>query len=1053
MTLDKIEKEAGVSVWSCGQRMLLKELNEGLEANKHELSRLTATIPQHFLTVVLLSCYSCIVETDLSYANYKAEVQKLIRENGNSKMGKYCSDKLLLDTPHEELDISLLLLVDMQYSVIDLFNSVEKVLPGFYKNSICDATLGTKFMEFSILQSNLFENLHMIATNSFDRKHSEEEINVEVYNILELYTVGNYFETARLAKKYLNENPRDFQISTILCKALLNADLPFPCDLGAEYIAAIYSIYRMDKNCHRSVSMLQKELKYNYGSTLCTKIQAFLFRKHLYNGDEAIVFCSSLLDEPLHPNFARYLGNAAQNFLAKCFSTLSPISAKMVGAQLTGDLASIQSLNISKKRMLFFCAEVACFHGAVNTAFRYIGELEPLCRNDNLYEKERISRIKLMLFSQEKDYYSAIHLLVDAFFISESLFNRLANGKYFELPSRIRNQDINKDVYYCVLLYLLDRSDYRNQIVAYNNLLDLNGYTGILEALATLNSGAEKAWIFFFYEVCTISLLKRDSRLYRENIPPETVRIEILQKLLFIQNHKKYTHEINDILTAETLRDKLNTINKSRIHVDVDKILRSKEALWSETYRKYLASRDFKSEVLNANFADIDLPKMVDQFNYELSTIPQILQQTVVLRSLIEQMIDEFLFSTQYGLETYVSSRIRHGYCKGQLMNFLEELHLISMRNGNHESIYSINKYWDEQVNEQTASYLRIKQELSSFTEEIETKVEEVRTKWLRIKYKEPSFGMFDYSELSNVLNLCAVINQREPIFEFSTFYRNIVNIFWKYTDISLKKIRERISHELTQFYIDAIDSLEHQLKSIASDPITNSVKQRLLNNCNVAKSEVVAAMEGFKGAFSRNNNHYVNFTMHELTKSCQKVLEKQCGKKDNIVWEIVANNDFVFDGMYFTPFVDVLCILLNNSLSHSETDKDSRLTIRIEIDEMGPEEAQDAIEAIGVQDSTYDHVFYLQVENTLGPHVDSRSLKQKLTHIFDEINKEKDNRQQVQQEGGSGLFKLCNTIQYNIEAPYYVGFEVEPGKVCLRYCFLADQLLVKEVVNENSYN
>lgn len=119
----------------------------------------------------------------------------------------------------------------------------------------------------------------------------------------------------------------------------------------------------------------------------------------------------------------------------------------------------------------------------------------------------------------------------------------------------------------------------------------------------------------------------------------------------------------------------------------------------------------------------------------------------------------------------------------------------------------------------------------------------------------------------------------------------------------------------------------------------------------------------------------------------------------------------------------------------------------------MGPEEAQDAIEAIGVQDSTYDHVFYLQVENTLGPHVDSRSLKQKLTHIFDEINKEKDNRQQVQQEGGSGLFKLCNTIQYNIEAPYYVGFEVEPGKVCLRYCFLADQLLVKEVVNENSYN
>lgn len=1051
-TLSFIDKTIGVSMWSCGQRMLLKELGMGLEANKRELAQLSQTLPPNYITLFLLMYYSCIAETNLSYANYKIDLLKKIKKIGNTTIEKYLMNKLILDLPYAEWDIPLLLQLDMQYSIIDLFISTEKILPIYYKDAICSGKLDINYIPTKSICSNLFHNFSLINPDVSPKMQEMVELNKDMYTILDAYTIGNYSDAVVRAKEYLNKNPRDFQIATILCKSLLNAGLTYPNDVKISYIKSIYSVYSMDDSCREAVLALQREMKYSYASILSTKIRAFLFRKQMIDGDEDLVFVSSILDEALHPNFARYLDPQVRVSLFEVLNAVCPFYVGLVSAELTRDFSTDILKNVDGKRMLFSQAKIACNFGDSHVAPKYLMMLESLCEPCNLYEKERISRIKLSLYKNEKNYLAAIHLLVDVFFENTFLFERLSVCKYFELPRKMRDISVLKDVYYIILLYLLDGHSCSRQIVAYNNLLELNGYESILDALSILNDNSNNIWDFFFFKVCTVNLIKRDSTLFKKGIPPESARIKILQKLHAIRPSKQYLAEINDILTTEALRDKLNTINKSRIHVDVDKIYYKNKFLWEEIYQKYLISRGFKQEIQNANIDDLVVNQRDNQLKCEITTIPKIQQHTVVLRSLIEQIVEECLFSTQYGLETYLSSRIRHGYCKGQLINFLSELHLICMRNETSQNIYSLNKYWDDQVKEKSNSYLAIIAELSRFTETIENKIEEVRTKWLRIKYKNTSEGMFNYPDFSDIASLFVFFPVEAEFSDFLKFYKYIVERFWQATDINLKAIRERIGNELMQFYIDTIDDLEKHLKEITDDYITYQIKQDILKNCNMAKSGVVTVIKQFREVFSRNAANYVDFTMKELTDSCRKVLEKQYSKNDRTLWEIDADCSYVFNGKYFTSFVDVLCILLNNSLTHSGVDKEKGVSICIKIKEM-EDNADDFIQTISSFSGPHKYPFCMSVTNTLGSHINPCILKDRIQEVFDEVKKEQDNRQLIQREGGSGLYKLCKTIAYNIEAPYWITYDIQPGAISLQYWFMADTLLCKEEIDENSIN
>ena len=1042
--LDCIDNEVCISLWSCGQRFLLAELERGLEANKEELTQLSSMVPQNYSTLAILHHYSSLAESNLSYDNYQLEVNKFLKPLGTSDLGRYLTKKLSLDTELSKEDISLILQIDSQYSIIDVFNDLEFIIPLHYQKNIISGKFSFIISAFRGINAPLVRNLQLLSLDQDEQTHVCDSGKDDLlYQIVEFYTIGNYEDVLTLTRRYLNAKPYDFQVAVLYCKALIHLNLDFPIDHEINYVKSIYSIYKIDENYRESVLALQKELKQNHGSVLKTKIRSFLHRKHLLDIKEDCSFISSLLDESLHPNFCRFLSDSVLSHFESILSPKCPTAVSFSYALKNKVEIPKYESKIEQKRLAVFYADVCLSTGDLINAQKHLDNLARVCSSDDLYLSERIRRLQLKLYSISADYHGAIRLYVDSFFKNEHLYERLIKGNHIQIPKRLRSRVIEADINYVIYVYLLERTNYSRQISAYSNYLELNHFSSVFDALRFSNTD-DHLCTFFFDVICSVSLLKNDATLYEANITPEHARLRILNILNERTPSKHYASEINNLSTLEVMRENLKSINKSRINVDVDKILLQHNYQWQETYQKYLRLSKTDKKFISIDFNELELneqlTKLVENLNLQIVKSPQINQETMVLRGILEQIVEECLFSTQYGLETYLSSRIRHGYCSAQLTSFLSELNLISLRKKDDSAQY-VNEFWENEFRSSPEVQAEVNKQLSKFTLQIERKIEEVCKEWLRIKYKEYTIGMFDYSSL---VDSYIYGYHSEVIMEFTIFYSRVISLFWLKTNLLLKDIRERITGELQKFYNDAIEALENDLRAIVTDSSSDKGMKKLLSNCTKSKARVVAAMEQFKDVFTTNNAHYNNFTMKDLSSSCKKAIERLYPGSDKANWSINADSNLVFDGKYFLSFVDVLSILLNNSITHSGL-RSEHLKIDIDITEIPDAEKQEIYDTSSCINSTHQHIMRLQVRNNLDNKVDSIILREQLDKIFQEICEEQPNRKLVQGEGGSGLHKLCKTIDYNIEALYYIGYEVEHHSISIFYVFVADTLLHQE--------
>lgn len=1027
--LDNIDGVICVSLWSLGQRFLIKELRDGLEENKKLLSKIADEVNDDIILCILYY-YSSMAESGLSFDNYQTEAMKFIKTLGDSVLGKYICNKLSLESVYQHSDISLTIQLDSQISLIDLFITLEKCLPVHYKNQICDGSALNIPYGVENIKCRLFDNLRVLLKQDIDYSSCHNEQNEKIYEIIECYTAGQYAIVNEKAICYLEKYPNDFQVAVLLCKALILDKKEFPHVLSAHYAKYIYSIYKLDSGYKEAVIQLKHELKRNHGLILGIKIYAFLCRKNIMRGTASNVFVSSILDPCVHPNFSRFLFEAPMNAFTGKMICYSPLAVRLSLSERTGDFDGIKGI-VANRAYFLTQAKAYSKNGEYCKAQYILDEYAAINDNPSLNTDERFLKIQLEVFSGQGDHFNAISLLVDSYFRNSFLFERLMSSNIYSPPIRLRNKQIEKDIACPIFAYLNNPGDYSKQISAYNNYLDLNGYSNILDALEKGDIANDDKVYFFFYKVCTIGLLKRDATLHILNVSPESVRISILLKIAEELDNKQVISEIKDILTTETLKDNLKSINKSRINADTDKILFANKDQWQETYSKYLALSELSMPFVKFNIDENDIWTM----HVQPSNRHRVTQDNLVFGSLMDQILEECLFS-EYGLETYLSSRIRHGYCEGQLTNFLSELHLLSLRTNSDDEEYELDGYWDSKITD-VAVCSEVRKALSDFTKKIEQKILEILSEWLRIKYKNKQVGIFDYTQLYAIL---CEWRKLERIQEFSVLYDRVIGMFWEYTSRILVALRGRIRKELTSFYISSIDELQTQLDAIS---LTPSLKTELFSKCNVAKSKAVHAMGQFEEVFYVIDANYNNFTMKDLCDSCQRVVLELHNKSDNVKWMINANDDYLLNGKFFLPFVDILCILLNNAFEHSGIAKSEELLIKIDISEITD---RDSDQFVFIPDaSDCEHAFCMRVTNSLSNSIDTQTLLSKIEGIFKKIRMNQNYRSTIQSEGGSGLFKMCNTAANGIEAQHCILYGIEEHEISFEYCFILDKLLVGE--------
>jgi hypothetical protein len=275
---------------------------------------------------------------------------------------------------------------------------------------------------------------------------------------------------------------------------------------------------------------------------------------------------------------------------------------------------------------------------------------------------------------------------------------------------------------------------------------------------------------------------------------------------------------------------------------------------------------------------------------------------------------DKFLFSNQFGLDYYLSQRIRHGSIINQIRKSFLELNLITSKNTK-DGNYTTNRYWLDQVkNLSEGEKIKFENILNEFSKNIDNIIFNLKDKHIQIKTEDPKTnqsGWFDYSYIQiwhyNTMS-DLFIEKFQFITDFSTFCVEMFDFLWSITTRNLNSIRTLINKDVKNEIIETLDKLELDLKSTLGSNTPN----RIIQNIATCRTNVQSDIDVVIRWFSKSKNDEVDFELDDAFNTSLKIVHNinsplSVNFKKNIIFSKKIK------GQYFTHFVDLLKIFITN--------------------------------------------------------------------------------------------------------------------------------------------
>ena len=1024
--LEEIEDTVGFSVWGCSQHLLVEELSGGLEANKKLLGKYREEIGNNLVVNTLLDFYSYSSEKNTGYLNYKDKIGKYFESLGDSVVAPYLKFKLDYNVVCTTDIISTVLQIDSQLSIIDLYNSFVEILQcNSYGNYFNGEEIVINISQY--ISDYRLTNL-LILYGKFDEFENYLENNITVYEIIEKYTIGDYAAVIRMSSEYIKQNQEDFQMRHFWAKALINSNKELEDTTLA--LEDIYNVYSLNSKANESFLNLNSMLKLYHGTSWKYKIRGFICRKQALAENCLDVFVSHISDCVITPNYVGYISDKKkflERFHKYCPNTIELFNY-LNGISL--ELNEALSLDFIRKNVYISAREISI--GQNEAAIEHLKNALSVINETDYYNMERVGRKLFVAYKNLKKWTELIDLTVSFYLKNPSLCRRFDLDECIRSIKRCRDEKVTRNIRTSIFMYIYNKNDYKLQRIAYANYVDKNRIKKIGD-IFELGEKKEDL-VFFLYKICCMNVLKRDIRLAKNTDEVEKVRIEILRKLMDIdeRNKKIYYDEINKIMLKRSIRDRIKQFNQSRIYVDTEKIGEEYYEIFKENYDKYMLLKSFDEKLATLDVSSEiyleDLKQIIENINIRLKENVNYSQEFVVLRDLVSRITDQFLFNEKYGLNTFLSSRIRHFYCQNKLLTVFYDYHLTSKSLENTSSFYGVNEYWDEKITNKDQTFERFKEVLSDFTLKIDTKVNQIKKEWLRIRVHENEEGLFDYRDFVNRYVIFVTSNE-DYTRDYEIFYQNLIEFFWKYTEYNLVTVRNKIQTDLKKYFWECINELEMNIMSF-EDTSLNQFFVEIKNNINMCKTKIDNSIQEFADVFYKRDISYCDYKMQDMVTTCLEISQRMSSefRLVDVIKKIEC--DFTFSGESFPYFIDILNMMINNAVEHSGFKKSSDIKIEISIRDNNSD-TDNYIDLVreSISESQFEDYVIIKVKNNLDQSIDEKELEEKIQQIFRNAKNPEILRKYTQLEGGSGIYKIYKTLQYNIMAPYFILYSIERSK------------------------
>lgn len=1010
--LDNIKNEYGVSNWLISTTMLLLEEQKGIKEQKKFSQEIKENNKISPFTRVLTNYNSMKIEKNMSYSKYEktleeimgSDISEIRKKHYALNLGYYLNSKTI-----EENDISALIFYDNHSTIIDMYLNFQLLIENNFlyvedleiKKAI-NYSLETLFS--NIENSSIWEWSNFVIGNSIVSKKNKEFL-----NLLDSYSLGNYFETVQKCLFLLEENLPNFEVFEILVKSYINLEekenIFVENSFLYKFLINFKKLIRKENGVNEAYLELKKYMNICQNFNWARQFYYFIIKSfnpsvnYLLNQEKSINSINFFPSIPYNPISLFFLKE--KELYWKLIENIELNQPKSVSyllnkALLNNDIYSLPKLEDARlnkyKAQIFFNKKN--YNKAIEIFKKgYLSEKNTL-KIDNLTGL-------INSYLNNKNHLKCLKLIASTYLKNQNIYPIYPFKDIYQEIQGIYDDKFNSEIVVPIFYDIYSKHhDLEGKIElkdTFEDFLEAHGLEKASEIKSKINDFDKSNLIYFLKNICTFDVMETYTAFSNTSeVQLEIISICQLLSILDEKNILEYSKKIEEITQALHMKSALREIEQSKIYVDVNGIKDVVESTLKDSYNRYKEleselSQEFRDNQIILNFNDTEHKEENHQILINSN------EEYNLLKNIYEEIRDYFVLSPNYGLDGYLSTGIRHGTLASQIRKPLECYNLITQKERITDTEYKKNYHWaDIYIDLSDEDLKTLIQALNDFSKSIDLSIEVLNKQLIQIKTeKTVSNGLFDYTINENlILNLRKKVKKTES---YNEFIEIIIKKLWEITDNNLGTIRYIIDNMLKVTFYDKFEKLKKDLKDLAVNQLKNNIYQ--------AQTELTNQLDSVSSWFTRNEAKLIlSYTLDYPIDMAEKTVNNLNPSKKISVNKIIDQKIWFSEGESLKSYVDIFVIIFDNITKYSKVN-----SYPINVD---------------VTCKRKENELFLTFKNYNDLSLNQVELKKKLDGILKEI-KNLNYLSKVNGEGGTGLCKIAKILKTDLKWKFDLNYNM----------------------------
>jgi len=1013
--LDEVDSKCGLSSWSIGIRGSIYGIEHKFEESQKYLQD---------------KIYDESNDNDIFNVVCKYAIDKYDNNSLQVSSGATLRNQIIRSF-HSELQHFLIYKIVPRDFSVDYKINYEHVLNYEKNSSLIDifkvvisflsSTVDTNDFEKAELAKECIKHLilnikyHVLdGLSSFYGIKNKWEHKKEDFQLIDEYSAGNYVNVCEIANtksdRYIN-----FTIFELVAKASARINYKTFNGFKREILEQLAIILLKSSGYQKSLVEVYSICHAFSGLPWFQELHFLISREAEFINEKKhnyLMKLSSVYSEVNSPRKSELLPNSLKKlYFESCNKSINnSLSLRLFEISEDKDINAFKDSifnNLEKNRILKYKAKILIEIGLIHDAIEILEEL--VISNDKISAYDGMTLLVDSYIEMDQGE-KALELYVTEALKNINIALRFNTFKICKVAEGLIKS--SKSICVPIVLSLYNRlvGDDFDSALRYS----FERYLGNIGAAKPLDiteleksAGLDKIHYFLNY-VCIPDVMKL-SFIFENGVEIEDSRVEIC-KYLIAQNISKdiLGNEVKKITKSQAIRKAVKHVDNSRIYADTSSLRDNRSQSYRDIFELYVELRKkdyslYSDEKTLAGIYDsfdssILLPKAHTIYIFGLN----LNEKNLTFYKLCSMIRDEFTFGDK-GLNRYLSTRIRHGVLPNKIRDCASIENLVTALQET-TKLPKSNFYWKNRLELSSPdTWNEIDKLLSKFTLDFDEILNEVNDQWLQIvsldqdiknlqKGGSKTKALFNYS-----LSLVETYMLQRTI-DDSSDYDDFINValdwLWKRTELNLKRVKDNISTNATNRFMKCYDSLFEATNKIASKQnCITELQDAITRSKHLLSSTLDSIIPWFTRAEVDEVKEFEISTAIDIAARSTSV-------NVNII------NDYTnqINGTHLTSFVDIFYILFENAVSKSYLSNDE-LIINITFDDK-------------------DDDLQITVENNCVKITDSDIRNKKLNYYRDAYGNEELINEVVQQEGGTGLFKIWKILSRDIELEHELTFE-----------------------------